>query len=180
MTVGERYVEGEDPSSKKPGDARHWVALYGEMIDFKNQLLQRMSRRLPGLSKGARKALDADVRLMQSQRSRYQRRLKFWSERQADLAGLKVDDATMTLTFGNRRAALTGHEFEVISVLLSRPGAAFTEDALLRDSSKDDPESTSETVQMIIGQLGNKLLDLGAPCEVISVPGRGYAVVFHE
>lgn len=178
--VGEHYVEGEDPNSKEPGDVRHWVALYGEMVDFKTQLLQRISGQLPHMSRAARRALDRDVKLLQTQLSRYRRRLQFWSKREAGLAGLELDDSSLALIHGSRRATLTSREFEVISVLLSRPGEPFEPDALLSTPSEHHPEVTSETVEVIIGQLGEKLRDLGVPCEIVLVPDRGYKAVFRQ
>lgn len=178
--MGEKYIEGEDPNSKEPRDARRWVALYGEMVDFKIQLLQRISSQLPNLSRAARRALDTDVKLLQTQLSRYRRRLQFWSKREAGLAGLELDESSLALIHGSRRASLTSREFEVISVLLSRPGEPFQPDALVPTASDHPPEISPGTVEVIIGQLRKKLGDLGVPCEIVLVPDRGYAAVFRR
>jgi hypothetical protein len=38
----DRLLEGENPSTMFKQDARHWIAVYRQMIAFKDQLLTRI------------------------------------------------------------------------------------------------------------------------------------------
>jgi DNA-binding response OmpR family regulator len=178
--MGERFLEGEDPDSKKPAEARRWASLYGDMVDLKTQLLGSVFRQLPQLPKVARQELEGDIRLLETQRSRYRRRLHFWSERESDLAGIQIDDERMAVVHGSRRAALTSREFEIMSMLLSRPGEPFSADDLVGERLAEDTKDSTTILQTVLGELRRKLSDLDAPCEIVSVGDRGYAVVFRS
>src|SRR2546430_11780830 len=82
----DRLLEGERPRTVFPQDARHWIAVYREMIDFKDGLLTRMRTQLPQLPAAARQdVIDNDIAMLEDQLRRYHRRLEFWYARQWQL-----------------------------------------------------------------------------------------------
>src|SRR5437016_3410563 len=90
-----RLLEGEDPGTLHPGDARHWISIYVELLNFKDSLIERSATEMRRLSAPARAELGAgDVRALLDQRQRWQSRLDFWYERYWDLHGLELDDET--------------------------------------------------------------------------------------
>ncbi len=83
----DRLLAGEDPETIRPRDAQHWIAIYAEMIGFKNHMLKQVHTALAGVSAAARVDLQDDVTLLEAQLERYERRVAFWSERSSVLAG---------------------------------------------------------------------------------------------
>ena len=81
-------MAGEDPKSIRPRDAAHWMKIYAEMIGFKRQVLGRVTVGLDGVSAEARTELSVDVELIEAQMKRYERRLRFWSDRAGQLNGV--------------------------------------------------------------------------------------------
>ena len=81
-------------------DARHWIAVYRQMISFKDELLARMRAQARNLPPAARRdVMDNDVSVLELQLRRYQRRIEFWYARQWELEGLSVEEATRTIGY---------------------------------------------------------------------------------
>lgn len=79
----DRLLEGEDPRTVSPQDARHWIAVYDEMIEFKERLLDRVRSRLTALPVAARQdVIGNDIVLIEAQLLRYRGRLEYWNGRQ--------------------------------------------------------------------------------------------------
>jgi len=176
----DRLLEGEDPRTIYPHDARHWIAVYREMIDFKDQLLARVEAQLGRLPKAARADVaDNDIGLIQNQLGRYQRRLEFWYGRQWELEGLQVDPETRVITYRERAVRLTKRELELLTMLMSRSPQYVTPRELLVQAWHDSrlPE---ETLRTYIVRLRGKLAELGVGAEIVNRPRRGYALVFAE
>jgi hypothetical protein len=57
-------LPGENPESLHPGDIRHWIAVYSELL-----------RNLPALARGE------DSALLRTRIDRLQQRLDFWKQR---------------------------------------------------------------------------------------------------
>src|SRR5438045_5559514 len=84
----DRLLEGERPRTVFPQDARHWIAVYREMIGFKEELLTRMRTQLKDLPAAARQdVMDNDNGMLVDQLRRCNRRVVFWYERQTHLEG---------------------------------------------------------------------------------------------
>ena len=81
-------MPGEDPKSIRPRDAAHWMKIYAEMIGFKRKVLGRVNVSLDGVSREARNELSEDVELIEAQMRRYERRLRYWSDRAGALNGV--------------------------------------------------------------------------------------------
>ena len=176
----DRLLEGEDPQTVYPRDARHWIAVYQEMIDFKTQLLARVEGQLRRLPKAARSDVeDNDVGLIRDQLDRYQRRLEFWYGRQWQLEGLQVDLDTRVITYRERAVRLTKRELELFTMLVSRSPRHIAPRQLLVQAWHDSrlPE---ETLRTYIVRLRGKLTQLGVGAEIVNRPRRGYALVFAE
>ncbi|HET9410502.1 MAG TPA: winged helix-turn-helix domain-containing protein [Candidatus Dormibacteraeota bacterium] len=176
----DRLLEGEDPQTIYPHDARHWIAVYREMIDFKEELLARVEDQLQRLPKAARSdVIDNDITLIHNQLERYRRRIEFWYSRQWELEGLEVDPETRVVTYRERSVRLTKRELELLTMLVRRSPQFITARQLLVQAWHDSrlPE---ETLRTYIVRLRGKVAELGVGAEIVNRPRRGYALVFAE
>lgn len=173
----DRLLEGEDPESMRPQDTRHWISVYREMIAFKDDLLKRVVGDLEHVSSAAKSDLADDVTLIQSQLDRYKRRMDFWVERQMELEDLTVDAKARTVSFRDHSITLTRREFQVLSVLMSRPDKYFSAEQLLVEAWHDGtlPE---ESMRTYISRVRKKLKVLGNGAEVVNKSRKGYALTF--
>ncbi len=86
--------------------------------------------------------------------------------------GLVVNLDEHTVAIDNERIQLTLKEFELLRLLLSHPGMAFTRDQIFNDIWGVDYFSETRTVDMHIRTLRSKLGDYGKVIE--TVRGIGY------
>ena len=180
LKEADRLLEGEDSSTLFAGDVRHWIAVYREMIGFKEDLLNRVEEQLERLPKAARRdVVDNDIALIAGQLERYRRRLDFWYARQWQLEGLSVDHDERTVKYRDRSAALTKREFQLFVLLVSHSPNYMSPSRLLMEAWHDGhlPE---ETLRTYIARLRTKLASLGASAEIRNRPRRGYAIVFAD
>lgn len=176
----DRLLEGEDPRTIFPQDARHWIAVYDEMIDFKEGLLARVRTLLMSLPAAARQDVtDNDIVLIEDQLSRYRRRLEYWYARQWDLEGLSIDSQTRTVGYRGKSVTLTRREFQLLIMLVARSPRFSTAVQLLTEAWHDSrlPE---ESLRTYIGRVRSKLARLGVNAKIENRPRRGYALVFEE
>jgi DNA-binding response OmpR family regulator len=176
----DRLLEGENPETGFPQDARHWIAVYREMITFKEELLSRIRMLLSGLPAEARRdVIDSDVSMLEDQLERYRRRLEFWYARQWHLEGLAIDEEARTVVHRGRSVHLTRREFQLLLLLVSRSPSFITPNQLLVQAWHD-ARLPEETLRTYIGRVRAKLLSLGVAAEIQNRPRRGYALVFSE
>jgi DNA-binding response OmpR family regulator len=176
----DRLLEGEDPRSLIAHDARHWIAVYREMISFKDDLLGRIRSQLRGLPVSAQQdVLDNDIGLIQEQLDRYQRRIEYWFGRQWELEGLEIAHDARTIKYRDRTINLTKREIQLLVFLVSASPAFFTANQLLVQAWHDSrlPE---ESMRTYIGKVRSKLADLGVGARIVNRPHKGYALVFDE
>ena len=176
----DRLLEGEDPRTDFPQDARHWISVYREMIGFKEDLLGRIRGLLTHLPPAARSdVMVEDVAMLEAQLARYQRRLEYWYARQWQLEGLEIDDEARTVTYRDRTATFTRREYQLVTLLLTRSPNFITPNQLLVQAWHDSrlPE---ETLRTYIGRVRAKLRALGVEADIKNRPRRGYAMVFKE
>jgi hypothetical protein len=174
----DRLLEGEDPATTFTQDARHWIAVYRQMIAFKDELLGRMrasARTLPPA--GRQDVIENDVAVIEQQLRRYQRRIEFWFARQWELEGLSIDERTRTVAYRERSIHLTKREYQLFSELAGR-SPAYTSAARLLEEAWHDSRLPEETVRTYIVRLRRKLAELGAPAEIANRPRYGYSLVF--
>jgi hypothetical protein len=81
-----RLLEGEDPSTPHPQDARHWVEVYSQLLTFKEQTLAGTERNLEKMpAPEARDEAETDVTVLEAERERLRQRLDFWEKRHREL-----------------------------------------------------------------------------------------------
>ena len=86
--VTSRPLEGEDIATKRWEDARHWMSIYADLLEFKVGILGRVRRDLANLSVPAQKAAVVDLEIIETQMQGYQDRLDLWYRRLWELQGL--------------------------------------------------------------------------------------------
>src|SRR2546422_11435084 len=99
MTVGEgedpvrpsRPLEGEDLETTRWEDARHWMSIYADLLEFKRGILGRVERDLSNLLPLAQKAAAADLEIIEEQMRGYEARLDIWYRRLCGLHGMGLD-----------------------------------------------------------------------------------------
>ncbi len=80
----DRLLEGEDPNSPQPEDARHWVETYRELLGVKERLLGTAMAQ-PLEESATREVASTDLVTLRAEHARFKRRLEFWKRRAAEL-----------------------------------------------------------------------------------------------
>ena len=80
-------LEGEDPDSRHPDDADHWMNAYAELVRFKESVLHRTraERELMTNPDSTREAGLVDLTILRAELDRYKRRLEFWAQRREEI-----------------------------------------------------------------------------------------------
>jgi hypothetical protein len=76
-----RPLEGEDIGTTHWEDARYWMSIYADLLEFRRGILDRVRRDLTKLGPVAQRAAEADLKIIESQMEGYQKRLELWSRR---------------------------------------------------------------------------------------------------
>jgi len=161
-------------------DARHWIAVYRQMIAFKDDLLGRMRANARSLPESGRlDVMENDVAIIERQLMRYRRRIEFWFERQWELEGLSIDVRARTIGYRDRSIHLTRREYQLFNELAERSPGHTTAAQLLAEAWHD-PRLPEETVRTYIVRLRRKLAELGAPAQIANRPRHGYSLVFDK
>jgi DNA-binding response OmpR family regulator len=168
-------LEGEDIDSPYWEDARHWMSIYGDLIDFKLGILRRLRTDLAKLDPVAQRAAAPDVTMIESQMVGYQERLELWARRLKDLHGLWLDPTGRTIRYKGREGTLTAREFQLLQFLLDHPYRFFTVFQILGQAWAE-PDLSPEAVRNYVQRLRKILATLEIPCAVVNRPGRGYSL----
>ena len=177
ITHRSRPLEGEDLSTNRWEDARHWMSIYSDLLEFKRGILARMQRDLPGLHPTAQKAAAVDLQIIETQMLGYQQRLDLWFARIWELQGLQLDAEDRMVRHRGREVALTKREFQLLHFLLEHPHRYFTTTQILGQAWAD-PALFPEEVRNYVGRLRKILRDLEIPVDLVNRPSRGYSLVF--
>src|SRR5437588_3612015 len=110
-----RPLEGEDLSTNRWEDARHWMSIYSD-LEFKRGILGRMQRDLAGLHPTAQAAAAVDLQIIETQMLGYQERLDLWFTRIWELQGLQLDAADRMVRHRGRTVAPTKPEFRLLQL----------------------------------------------------------------
>ena len=78
-------LDGENIATTRWEDARHWMSVYADLIQFKLGLLDRVRRELPKLQPIAQRAAAADLVIIEHQLEGYRGRMDLWYKRLWDL-----------------------------------------------------------------------------------------------
>jgi hypothetical protein len=89
----DRLLPNENPASRSLEDVTHWMAVYRELLTFKEGLLDSAERELKQRSELLGRDVSAATELasLQAQNDRLRRRLEFWTGLHAELAGSQPD-----------------------------------------------------------------------------------------
>ena len=172
-----RPLEGEDLKTSHWEDARHWMSIYADLLEFKRGLLDRIERDLAALRPVAQKAAQIDLRIIDEQMQGYQKRLDLWYKRIWDLQGLWLDPAGRMIRHKGNDVTLTKREFQLLQFLLNHPHRYFTTTQILGQAWAD-PALFPEEVRNYIRRLRKILTDLEIPVDIVNKPGRGYSLIF--
>jgi hypothetical protein len=165
-----RPLEGEDLKTTHWEDARHWMSIYADLLEFKRGILDRVHRDIATLQPAARKAAEMDVRIIDAQMRGYQARLDLWYRRIWDLQGLWLDPTGRMIRHKGHEVTLTKREFQLLQFLLNHPHRYFTTAQIL-GQSWTEPSLFPEEVRNYIRRLRKILVDLEIPVESTSPDG---------
>ena len=172
-----RALEGEDLDTQRWEDARHWISIYADLLEFKRGILARVRRDVANLQPPAQKAASIDLRIIETQMQGYQVRLDLWYRRVWELQGLWVDPTGRVVRHHGREVSLTKREFQLLQFLLDHPHRFFTTSQILGQAWAD-PALFPEEVRNYVRRLRQIFVDLEIPVDLVNKPGRGYSLVF--
>jgi DNA-binding response OmpR family regulator len=172
-----RPLEGERLETTHWEDARHWMSIYVDLLEFKRRILDQVRRDITKLAPVAQKAAEADVRIIDAQMVGYQKRLELWYQRVWDLHGLWLDPEGRMIRYKGAEATLTSREFQLLQFLLAHPHRNFSVNQILADAWAE-PALYPEEVRNYVRRIRKILSRLEIPCDVVNKPGRGYSLVF--
>ena len=172
-----RPLEGEDLATTRWEDARHWMSIYADLLEFKRGILGRVKRDIANLRAPAQKAAAIDLEIIEVQMLGYEERLDLWYRRLWELHGLWIDPAGRMVRHQGREVALTKREFQLLQFLLDHPHRFFTTSQILGQAWAD-PALFPEEVRNYVRRLRKILVDLAIPVDLVNKPGRGYSLVF--
>ena len=82
----DRLLEGENPDTDLAEDARHWMEVYSELVQFKEKVVATAHSSLDGVKpEVVKEAQGTDLALLAEERSRLRRRLSYWENRFTEL-----------------------------------------------------------------------------------------------
>jgi DNA-binding response OmpR family regulator len=174
-----RALEGENLETKRWEDARHWISIYADLLEFKRGILSRVRRDVANLPLPAQKAASTDLKIIETQMQGYQVRLDLWYGRIWELQGLWVDPTGRVVRHQGSEVALTKREFQLLQFLLDHPHRYFTTSQILGQAWAD-PALFPEEVRNYVRRLRKILVDLAIPADLVNKPGRGYSLVFRS
>ena len=181
MSASERRggLQGEDLATTHWEDARHWIAIYADLLRFKTGLLDRVRREIPNLLPAAQKAAAEDLTIIESQMSGYEVRLELWYQRLWELQGLRLDADGPMIRHRDKEAHLTKREFQLLQFLLDHPHRFFTADQI-KDRAWAEPALFPEEVRNYIRRVRKILAELEIPCDLVNRPTKGYSLVLRN
>jgi Transcriptional regulatory protein, C terminal len=171
-------LEGEHIETNNWEDARHWMSIYGDLLEFKRGILDRIRLDLAKLSPVARSAAEQDYTLIAAQMDGYQKRLDLWHQRLLELGGLWLEPEGRVIRYQGKGATLTVREFQLLQFLLNHPYRFFTVPEILGQAWAE-PTLSPEEVRNYVRRVRKVIAALKIPCDVVNRPGRGYSLEFH-
>jgi hypothetical protein len=170
-------LAGEDLRTTRWEDARHWMSIYADLLEFKRGILGRVRKDITNLNPTAQTAASADLQIIEDQMQGYQERLDLWFKRIWELHGLWLDPSGRMIRHEGHEVALTKREFQLLQFLLDHPHRFFTTSQIL-GQAWSDPALFPEEVRNYVRRLRKILSDLEIPVDLVNKPGRGYSLVF--
>lgn len=171
-------IDGEDPGTMRAADARRWIEIYSRLIEFKDELLERVRAQTRENGDGVGD-LQVDERVVLVELTRLRGRLGFWQRRHAELAPVDLDDHLGIISPTGDVIPLTRREDQLLRFLLQNPGRYF-DTRTLAARAWNDPSLASEQVRTYVVRLRRRLREAQARCDIHSERRRGYALAFEE
>lgn len=81
----DQLLEGEDPATTYLDDAKHWVHVYAELLEFKQGVVGEVASGAADLPAAAQPEAHADLTILEAERERLERRYAFWQTRLGEL-----------------------------------------------------------------------------------------------
>jgi len=172
-------LEGENIDTTRWEDARHWLSIYTDLLEFKRGLLDRVHQDLTKLATPAREAAERDVQIIETQMEGYQARLDLWYRRVWELHGLWLDREARTVHYKSQTATVTQREFQLLEFLLDHPHRYFSVAQILSDAWAQ-PALFPEEVRTYVQRLRKLLIQLDIPCDLVNRRRRGYCLRFRQ
>lgn len=174
-------IEGEDPGTMRAADARRWIEIYSRLLEFKDELLERVRGKTSdnGHRDGTGGDLQVDEQVVLVEMARLRGRLSFWQGRHAELAPVDLDDRLGIISPTGDVVPLTRREDQLLRFLLQNPGRYF-DTRTLAARAWNDPSLASEQVRTYVVRLRRRLREAQARCDIHSERRRGYALAFEE
>jgi DNA-binding response OmpR family regulator len=170
-------LEGEHLDTTHWEDARHWMSIYIDLIEFKRRILDQVRRDMTRLAPVAQEAAEDDVTIIEGQMEGYHKRLELWYQRVWDLKGLLLDPEGRMIRYKGAEATLTSREFQLLQFLLRHPHRFFSVSQILGEAWAQ-PDLSPEEVRNYVRRIRKILATLEIPCDVKNKPGRGYSLEF--
>lgn len=170
-------LPGEDIETAHWEDARHWLAIYADLLNFKHTILDRVREELPRLHPVARAAAVVDLEIIEDQMQAYQVRVDLWYARVWDLRGLWLDPDSRVLRHAGNQATLTKREYQLLTFLIDQPHRFFTTEQIVARAWADNA-LFPEQARNYIARLRKILANLDVPADIINRPRRGYSLLF--
>ena len=171
-----RLIDGEDPGTMRAADARRWIEIYSRLLEFKEELLERVQTKT-GTRSGKWEELQVDERVVLTELARLRTRLSFWRHRHAELAPVDLDEHSGIIGPDGEAIPLTGREAQLLRFLLQNPGRYY-DTRTLAAKAWNDPSLASEQVRTYVVRLRRRLEEAQVSCDIQSERRRGYALVF--
>ena len=83
ITDFDRLMEGENRESTDPADAEHWAAVYQELLNFKQRLLNQTQQEIKQMPETQVELGANDIPFLQAEMDRLNSGLAFWEARRA-------------------------------------------------------------------------------------------------
>ena len=134
--------------------------------------------RVAGLDAGADDYLPkpfATSELLARVRAMLRRRADFTPD-VARFGDIELDRATMELRRGGQSVRLTNKAFQLMELLMERPGSVHSVDAIMERIWGWDSDSDASVVWVHISQLRKRLSELGSGVEIRAIRGAGYSL----
>ncbi len=157
-----RELPGEDPTTSVLAEVAGWISIYEEMVAVLRSVIARADGTV-------------EVDDLRRQLATIENRLANWRDRHSELAGVVIDRAEHTLTYGGKSLKLTRREADLLDFLLRHPKRPFTSKQLATLAWQNSRLSDAQ-VRTYIMRLRSRLREVGLE-EVITVArNQGYGV----
>jgi hypothetical protein len=175
-------LAGEDPATSWPSDARGWLFIYRQLLEFTEHLVGRLRVDLDGHNgqdgHNGRHGSSADFVQLQRELVRLRGRVGFWEDRYRQLsAAIDIDEERGILYGDVIPIQLSLRERQLLLWLVHHPETYFTP-TTLATLAWHEPALSAEQVRSYIVRLRRLLDRAHSQCRIESRRGQGYRLTF--